>query len=171
LSLAVFVVDVPFKIYQNFVLKAVPPIEQEICLSSVKEIKINLDQGKNIQYINHSYIFKKRNSKATIQTNARGQSPLRNLTTQTTLCLLYCWVNRGPVLTIAVRNASSMKYMKFYILHIHNLFSEKVNLSKIRLPVSAHCWCFHIQIQSLFFSSTGTEFGTWDCNIILKRKI
>jgi len=72
-----------FKIYQNFVFKAVPPIEQKICLSSVKEIKVNLDLWKNIKYINHSYNFKKRNSKATIQTNARGQSPLRNLNTQT----------------------------------------------------------------------------------------
>jgi len=76
-------VDVPFEIYQKFVLKAVPPIEQEICLSSVKEIEVNLDLWKNIQYINHSYNFKNRNRKATIQTNARGQSPLRNLTTQT----------------------------------------------------------------------------------------
>jgi len=76
-------VDVPFEIYHNFVLKAVPAIEQEIYLSSVKEIKVSLDLWKNIQYINYSYNFKKRNRKATIQTNARGKSPLRNLTTQT----------------------------------------------------------------------------------------
>jgi len=81
-------------------------------------------------------------------------SSSNNLETLETL--FYNDVNyRIPLIFVDCSTESKLyeKYEIFCYLILHNLFSKKGNLNKIRLPFSAHYWSFHLIIHLILFPS------------------